>query len=327
MVAVASPLSTPNIKFASYEIDVPAGRLLKNGIPVKLQPQPLRVLQLLSERPGQVITREEIQKCLWGDSTFVDFERGINFCINQIRGVLNDNAEKPRYIETLPRIGYRFIAPVSGNGRPEAIDHRAVSGRMYVWPADPSTSAPSKAREFSPEAADRKPFPRTFKLVAVITAMAVVVGSIAYGTYRWRSHTKPNLDNIQISRVTNNGKAEDVAISPDGSYVAYLYRDGENTSLRLRQVSESGEALIVVHDPLLVPGLTFSLDGKHLYFLRAAPNDTLHKDLYEVPILGGPEQKIRANVESTISFSPDGQQFSTRVAMSPTMCRRYESRA
>jgi len=89
-----------------------AGELRKTGILIKLQPQPFRVLLLLAERAGTVVTREEIQQHLWSESTFVDFEHGINFSINQIRGALVDNAEKPRYIETLPRRGYRFIASV-----------------------------------------------------------------------------------------------------------------------------------------------------------------------------------------------------------------------
>lgn len=100
------------ICFGPFELDAAAGELRKTGILIKLQPQPLRVLLLLAERAGTLVTREEIQRCLWSESTFVDFEHGINFSINQIRGALADDAEKPRYIETLPRRGYRFIATV-----------------------------------------------------------------------------------------------------------------------------------------------------------------------------------------------------------------------
>jgi TolB-like protein/DNA-binding winged helix-turn-helix (wHTH) protein len=97
------------VRFGPFELDASAGQLFKSGIPLKLQPQPFRVLQLLIERAGEVVTREQIHKCVWGDETFVDFERGINFCINQIRGALSDDPEKPRYVETIPRRGYRFI--------------------------------------------------------------------------------------------------------------------------------------------------------------------------------------------------------------------------
>src|SRR5246127_4076915 len=110
---MASPASPPTkIRFDSFELDVTSGELRKGGNRLKLQPQPFRVLLLLVERSGEVVTREEIQRCLWKDSTFVDFEHGINFSINQIRGALSDNAEAPQYVQTLPRRGYRFIGAV-----------------------------------------------------------------------------------------------------------------------------------------------------------------------------------------------------------------------
>jgi TolB-like protein len=99
-------------RIREFELDAATGELRKAGTLVKLQPQPFRVLLLLVERAGQLVTREEIQRCLWTDSTFVDFEHGINFSINQIREALEDDAEKPRYVETLPRRGYRFVAQV-----------------------------------------------------------------------------------------------------------------------------------------------------------------------------------------------------------------------
>jgi TolB-like protein/DNA-binding winged helix-turn-helix (wHTH) protein len=107
-----SPPRSPSLCFGPFELDATTGELRKAGILIKLQPQPFRVLLLLAEHAGAVVTREEIQRCLWSESTFVDFEHGINFSINQIRGALADDAEKPRYIETLPRRGYRFIANV-----------------------------------------------------------------------------------------------------------------------------------------------------------------------------------------------------------------------
>jgi DNA-binding winged helix-turn-helix (wHTH) protein len=118
---MASP-APAKIRFGTFELDVTSGELRKSGILLELQPQPFRVLLLLIEKAGQVVTREEIQRCLWTDSTFVDFEHGINFSINQIRGALADNAERPRYIETLPKRGYRFIGTVAReNGEPADI--------------------------------------------------------------------------------------------------------------------------------------------------------------------------------------------------------------
>jgi DNA-binding winged helix-turn-helix (wHTH) protein/predicted Zn-dependent protease len=112
---MTSPAPVPTkILFDTFELDAASGELRKSGILLKLQPQPFRVLLLLIERTGQVVTRDEIQRYLWADSTFVDFEHGINFSVNQIRGALADNAENPRYVETIPKRGYRFIGTVTG---------------------------------------------------------------------------------------------------------------------------------------------------------------------------------------------------------------------
>src|ERR1700691_5176706 len=101
----------PVIRFGAYELNAASGTLRKSGVKLKLHPQPFRVLLLLTESSGQIVSRYQIQYCLWGGNTFVDFEGGINFCVKQIRAVLGDDPEKPRYIETLHRRGYRFIAP------------------------------------------------------------------------------------------------------------------------------------------------------------------------------------------------------------------------
>ena len=93
-------------------MDARTGEVWREGLPVHLPPQPFKVLFLLASRAGDVVTREEIRQELWGQDTFVDFDGGLNFCINQIRKALRDNAESPRFIHTLPRRGYRFIASV-----------------------------------------------------------------------------------------------------------------------------------------------------------------------------------------------------------------------
>jgi DNA-binding winged helix-turn-helix (wHTH) protein/tetratricopeptide (TPR) repeat protein len=111
---MASPAQPPSvICFGQFELDATNGELRKAGISLKIHPQPFQVLQLLAGRPKQIVTREEIRSALWGDNTFVDFERGINSCVNQIRVTLGDDPEKPRYVETLPRRGYRFVAAVT----------------------------------------------------------------------------------------------------------------------------------------------------------------------------------------------------------------------
>ena len=102
------------IRFGVFEADTRAGELRKHGLRIKLQEQPFQVLSLLLARPAELVTREELHLKLWPADTFVDFEQGLNKAINKLREALSDDRETPRYIETLPRRGYRFIAPVAG---------------------------------------------------------------------------------------------------------------------------------------------------------------------------------------------------------------------
>ena len=290
---MASPPSeSPKIRFGPFELDVAAGRLLKGGLPLKLQPQPLRVLLLLLRKNGQVVTREEIQKNLWGETTFVDFEHGINFSVNQIRAALCDDAEKPRYIETLPRIGYRFVASVNAEresyGTSEAEDPVGV-------PTLPPVEIPTP----------RKPL----HALGLLAALCLILG-VGYLALNHISRAKgPSLQQIRIVKLTDSGTAEDMAISPDGRYVVYSVIDGEKESLRLSQVATHRDVEILSPDTNGFHGLTFSRDGNYIYFVRSDKNDPVFKYLYSMPTLGGPARKLIADVDSPISFSPDGHQL------------------
>jgi DNA-binding winged helix-turn-helix (wHTH) protein len=105
-------VSNARLSFGLYEIDLQTGELWKAGFRIKLQGQPFKVLTTLLEKPGQVVTRDELQARLWGKDTVVDFDHSLGTAINKIREALGDSAENPRFIETLARRGYRFIAPV-----------------------------------------------------------------------------------------------------------------------------------------------------------------------------------------------------------------------
>jgi DNA-binding winged helix-turn-helix (wHTH) protein len=111
---VTSSFPQAVVQFGVFQLDVQAGRLLKNGRVVRLKPQPFRLLQLLVSRAGEVVTREDIREVLWGSDTFVDFEQGVNSAIKQIREALNEDADRPLYLETVPKRGYRFTAPIDG---------------------------------------------------------------------------------------------------------------------------------------------------------------------------------------------------------------------
>lgn len=111
-VLATLPADTQTLRFGTFELDLRAEQLRKQGLLVRLPPQPFKLLALLAARAGDLVTREEIRRELWGDETYVDFEQGVNFSIKQVRAALGDVAERPLYIETVPRRGYRFIAPV-----------------------------------------------------------------------------------------------------------------------------------------------------------------------------------------------------------------------
>ena len=117
-----SQLSGSVIHFGVFEVDSQTGELRKQGIKIKLREQPFQILALLLENPGRVVTRDELQKKLWPSDTFVDFDRGLNRAVNQLRAALGDSADTPRFIETLPKRGSRFVAPVpnSGTAEPES---------------------------------------------------------------------------------------------------------------------------------------------------------------------------------------------------------------
>src|SRR5438874_10354976 len=102
------------LRFGVFEVDVRSGELRKQGVRIKLQEQPFHVLAVLLQRPGEVVTPEEMRSQNWPADTFVDFDNSLNTAVNKLREALGDSADSPRFIETLPRRGYRFIAPVTG---------------------------------------------------------------------------------------------------------------------------------------------------------------------------------------------------------------------
>lgn len=126
--------STHTLRFSVFEADVATGELRKNGRKVRLQEQPFQVLAMLAQRPGELVTREELVKALWPDGTFVDYDHSLNTAVNRLREVLGDSATSPRFIETLPRRGYRFLAELKAN----------ESGTEVVTPAGDHLPSPHR---------------------------------------------------------------------------------------------------------------------------------------------------------------------------------------
>lgn len=153
-------------RFGVYEADVRSGELRKNGVKLRVQEQPFQVLTMLLERAGDVVTREELRQRLWPADTFVDFDHSLNTAINKLREALGDSANNPRFIETLARRGYRFIAPVQAAGEPAA---------AAVAPEPAPQPAPAAPPEPVPE------LPRAHRgLVRVLFALAQAMYLVFY---------------------------------------------------------------------------------------------------------------------------------------------------
>src|SRR5215472_17111835 len=132
------PRPASRFRFGAFEADASTGELRRQGIRIKLNSQPFQVLLMLLDRPGEVLTREEISRALWSDGTFVDYDHGVNSAVNRIREALGDAAGGPRFVETLARRGYRFVAPV------ERIDPALSAGRGTLAPMEAAVNSLDK---------------------------------------------------------------------------------------------------------------------------------------------------------------------------------------
>ncbi len=184
------------IRFGVFEVDLQESELRKSGIRIKLQDQPFQILSMLLQRPGQTVTREELQRQLWPADTFVDFDHSLNASIRKLREALGDNSENPRFIETLHRRGYRFIAPVDG-ARALAPDHDEQ------LPAQAATRARSKnlAR---------------WQRRAVIAACIAAIGLGVVGARYLRSGRTVQIDSIAVVPFTNGGGDANTDYLSDG---------------------------------------------------------------------------------------------------------------
>jgi TolB-like protein/DNA-binding winged helix-turn-helix (wHTH) protein/Tfp pilus assembly protein PilF len=224
------------LRFGSFELDLITGELRKAGILLHLPPQPFKVLALLASQPNQLISRDEIQTQIWGTDTFVDFEQGLNFAIKKIRDTLSDDAESPRYIQTLPRRGYRFVAPVEFLTAPPAPplgSDTPAPAEKTTPPLQPSPDAggdtPVAVAMAAPEAAERASatsHPKR-RLVAAACggALAVVVLLLAFNAARLRDRA---LALLGARSAASAARIESVAVlpfqnasgDPDSEYLA-----------------------------------------------------------------------------------------------------------
>ncbi len=258
------------------------------------------------DRPGQLVTREELKRQLWRSDTFVDFDVSLNKAVNRLREALGDSAEHPRFIETLPRKGYRFVGEV-GNGAgtaPKSAPDLTAASRQ------PAADAGALGQESTAETIrGPRAHSYSFKHVLVIAIALGIVAVIAGVLFKqfWLPRS-PDLLSVQVTKLTDSGMVGGVAISADGRYIVYSLSQGEKESLRLSQIATRSDIEILPTGPEF-HGLTFSPDGARIYFVRADPNEPLFKYLYSVPVIGGSARQLLTDVDSPVSFSPDGSQF------------------
>jgi DNA-binding winged helix-turn-helix (wHTH) protein len=269
------------VRFGTFEVDLRLMELRKNGKRLKLTGQPFQILVILLEHPGDLVTREQLQRRLWPSDTFVDFEGGLNAAINRVREALGDSAENPRFVETLPRRGYRFIAPLV-DSRPSRATLPAAESNV-----SPGQTVTSPGALPGSEASERRPVSRRLKLllggVSILAVLVVVVALLSRLSRRgdW------DFQAMKLSRVTQSGNAVNVAISPDGRYVVYVLREGEKQSLNVRQVATGSDVQILPPDEVWIWGLTFSPDANYIDFVRSEKPDFTDTHLYRMPVLGG----------------------------------------
>ena len=265
----------PTLRFGVFELDPRVGELRKQGMKIRLQGQPVEILAMLLQRPGEIVSREELQKKLWPADTFVDFEQGLNNAMKRLRAALDDNAETPHFIETLPRRGYRFIGAVNSNGRTLAAD--AGTQALQVKPRRRSA----------------------------LSLLAASIALLALALW-WMSRIEPPPPRITSAvQLTSDGREKNLPIATDGLRVYFSELvDGHWT---VAAVPASGGQTIPIRTPLKdAQVINISPDRSTLLVVAS---DSFEGELWLVPILGGPPRRLGSTVAHDGSWSPDGKKL------------------
>lgn len=258
------------VRFSTFEVDLQTGELRKQGQKLKLQEQPFQVLAALLERPGEVVTREELRCKLWPSDTFVDFDHSLNAAIKRLRDALGESADAPIFIETMARRGYRFIAPVYASSANEVgagpAHHKSVSLRLWV-------------------------------AVALIVPITIVVLAWTAGRH---PRVRPNVIERKLTTNSSENSISGADISPDGKYLAYSDRTG--IYIKLIRTGET-------HAVPLPPDFSARVDdwfpdSSHLLVSRQEQPGKA--SLWSVSIFGGSPRQL-ADAASGGSVSPDGR--------------------
>jgi len=276
---IVTPNATANDtrRFGVFEVDLRAGELRRQGTKIKLQEQPFQILAHLLERPGEIVTREELRQRLWPSDTFVDFDHSLNAAVRRLRDALDDSAENPRFVETVARRGYRFLAPVTvgmnGSGLhevPASIVALSTPRRQYRW-----------------------------WIAAALSAIVLTVAGLVAGiTLTWHA-TRP----LRVTQVTANPLDDPVraaAISPDGRYLAFA----DDYGLYLRQIDTGETHPVSLPDGLWTDSISWFSDSSHMVVRLSGLNQSA--GIWELSTMGGNARKLVDDGRNP-AVSPDGK--------------------
>jgi Tol biopolymer transport system component/DNA-binding winged helix-turn-helix (wHTH) protein len=309
-----TPIDRPSvICFGGFEVDLQSGVVSRNGTKSSLRGQPLQLLELLLQRPGQIVTREDIRQHLWPNGTVVEFEHSVNAAVKRLRAALEDDPDKPAFIETIPRRGYRFIARIEN----------VSSSALVAVEKDVAVLPPVVSAEAEPHVHDeRRPIARYLLVASVVLALLVVpFFMVRSHSNQVRNSPSPSsraeiLENLRVTPLTTlPGRSLFPSFSPDGSQVAFAWDEGNSDAkspfnLYVKVIgSEKIEQL--THGPAewIVPA--WSPDGRTIAFAREGAEK---EGIFSVSARGGPERKLAtANLPFggylSLSWSPDGRQL------------------
>ncbi len=299
-------LHSPTVlRFGVFEADLNSGELRKSGLKLKLTGQPFQVLEILLERAGEVVTRDELQSRLWPD-TFVDIDHNLNAAVNKIREVLGDSVESPRFVETLPRRGYRFIAPVNG------AEEKRIGAHAILPDASKSALTPQLAVEPFPTAgtgAQREvaDFSRIGKRWHVVAIAAGLIFCAAFAFGIWLVLPAPQPRVVRATQLTNDGKFKCCVVT-DGSRV-YFSEYESDWRARLMYIPVTGGEPLAIPTPWLDPILSADIGNispdhdRMLVTFYRIPGDCF---IRIVPVTGSAPREV-TNLQRTGCGEPGGR--------------------
>jgi Tol biopolymer transport system component/DNA-binding winged helix-turn-helix (wHTH) protein len=283
-----------HVRFDTFELDLLTRELHRNGQRIKLRGHPIDVLDVLLERPGELVTREELRKRLWPDDTFVDFEQILNNSIVKLRDALGDRAEAPRFIETLPRLGYRFICPVV---------NEEFSASSQVSEGVPILDAVGPVQQTVVAEAKQRGWLHRWRWPLILVAGLSAAIGIPLVWLAWFS-APPALVVTSIEPLTNDGLTK-YNLLTDGSRLYFVERAQER--FLLSQVSAVGGEISRIASP--VPNTLLhdvSPDGSKLL---VSDTDGFLQPFWVVPLPSGTPRRLGALEGHNAAWSPDGKQI------------------